>query len=229
MITDGSERPAVLAAPEFQMEKTNMLARNAELSRPQSFTSFQSSAGEPRHRENFGARSVRRGCPQRHALSACLRRRGGERAYSSGQRGQTQLTHPDHRSDSTSCAVRRDHGARPCHGPVPCVWAARGAVRYCRVCHQLHCIGEFGRRGSGDQSRILESSGDNYHRTESRAAWNLSYRQFFAFSAWHARVCCLSFRWQEACLAFRSLSISLARCLSRSVHSCRNWLLTSAW
>ena len=31
-----------------------MLARNAELSRPQSFTSFQSSAGEPRRRENFG-------------------------------------------------------------------------------------------------------------------------------------------------------------------------------
>ena len=31
-----------------------MLAGNAELGRPQSFTSFQSSAGEPRHRERFG-------------------------------------------------------------------------------------------------------------------------------------------------------------------------------
>ena len=30
-----------------------MLARNAELNRPQSFTSLQSSAGEPRHNENF--------------------------------------------------------------------------------------------------------------------------------------------------------------------------------
>ena len=78
-----------------------------------------------------------RGYPQRLALSACLRRRGGERAYSSGQRGQAQLTHPDHRSHATSCAVRRDYGARPCHRPLLRVWAARGAVRYRRVCHQL--------------------------------------------------------------------------------------------
>ena len=49
-----SERPAVLAAPEFQMEKTNMLAGNAEPSRPQPFTSVQSSAGESRRRENSG-------------------------------------------------------------------------------------------------------------------------------------------------------------------------------
>ena len=130
----------------------------------------------------------RRGCLQRHALSACLRRRGGERAHSPGQRGQTQRTHPDHRSDSASCAVRRGHGARPDHRPVPCVWAARRALRYGRVHRQLHCTGESGGRGSGDQSRVLETSGDGYHRAESRAARDISHRQFSAFSAWHARL-----------------------------------------
>ena len=201
-----------------------MRARNAELSRPQSFTSFQSSAGE-RHRDD----SRQAWLSQRHALPARLRRRGGERAHSSGQRGQTQRTHTDHRSDATSCAGRRDHGARPYHRPVPCVRAARGAVRYRRVCHQLHCTGEFGWRGSGDQPRILESSGDNYHRAESRAARAFFLRSvLYSFCSAHSPS--LSrFSLDGACLVFRSLSISWARCLSRSVHSCRNWLLTWAW
>ena len=126
-------------------------------------------------------RPGRRGCLQRHALSACLRRRGGERAHSPGQRGQTQRTHPDHRSDAASCAVRRGHGARPDHRPVPCVWAARRALRYGRVHRQLHCTGEPGGRGSGDQSRVLETSGDGYHRPEGRAARDISHHQLVCF------------------------------------------------
>ena len=224
-----SERPAVLAAPEFQMEKTNMLARNAEPSRPQSFTSLQSSAGEPRHRENFGPVQLGVAVPNATLYRLASVAGVGSALILAGQRGQTQLAHPDHRSNSTSRAVRRDHGARPCHGPVPCVRAARGTVRYCRVCHQLHCIGEFGRRGSGDQSRILEPSGDGYHRAESRAAWDLSYRQFFAFSPWHARVCDLSCRWKRRASHSARALFHWRVCLSRSVHSCRNWLLTWAW
>ena len=170
-----------------------MLARSAELGRPQSFTSFQSSAGEPRHRENFGAvqlgGAVSSATLYRLASVAgvgsalILLVNAAKRSTLIPTTDLTQLLAPF----AEIMALGLDHG------PVPCVWAARGTVRDCRVCRQLHCIGELGRRGSGDQPRILESSGGDYHRTESRAAWHISYGQLHAFSAWHARLRCLAF------------------------------------
>ena len=196
-------RPAVFAAPEFPDEETTMLARTAEPRRPQSVTSFQSPAKGLGTRR-ICDRSVERGCAQRHALSACLRRRCGKRAHSSGQCGQTQRAHCDHRSDATSRASRRDIGAWPRRRPVPCVWPARGPARHDRVCRQLLCTGKFGGRGSGDQSRIFETSADNHHRPARRATRTGPGRQFGSFSAWDAGVCDL------AC-----------RCKRRAAHSSR--------
>ena len=204
-----------------------MLARNAELSRPQSFTSLPVLAGSRCGRISGPFRQA--SLFQRHALSACLSRRAGQRVHPSGQRGQTQRTHPDHRSDPTSGAVRRDHGARPCHRPVPCVRAARGAVRYCRVRRQLHCTGQPGRRGKLVINLVSRTFRRQISPSESRAAGDFSDGQLFAFSARDARVRGLPRRWERRASLFRSRSISLVRCLSRSVPSCRNWRSTWAW
>ncbi len=146
-----------------------MRARNAELSRPQFLTSFQSSAGE-RHKGDLepvqAGVAVRSVTLYRLASAAgvgsalILLVNAAKRSALIPTTDLTQLLAPV----AEIMALGLVTGLFLAFG--------RRAGLFGTVAFAINFIatGEFGWRGSGDQPRILEPSGDNYHRAESRVA-----------------------------------------------------------